>query len=866
MESVHIDFIQGISAVMDPKLIGGGFAVFLENVDLSGVSAKSIRAPAFIRDIPAGTKDLFEYRGKWHFTTGRREWEAEYVGRQERLYYKDVEPGTADRRPYKMIDNVSAVLGTIRPKTAPLISDASSAMIANLGISTVENTGSLSAGGTSYRVGVRTSFGLLPTTSPVSVTVKDKMSTVLTWAKVTGSATAKAAWDDAISIVIYGRTSGAEQIIEEIETTSLEYIDNGSRYPAGQYAKTLDETTLFYYFYTLVRNTNGHPNESGPSPTYGPVETNQVRKITRNPIFEGLFDGSTLFVAGELSTTATVQDDVIVGKAKRISSGKTYITTDTAHSRTTGDQVGIINLHGGTDLAVRSQIYGVTVPTAVLPKPAITSFADSDGNDDGWTEGTVLNVSVAAYRGAGWDACYGGRPAETAIAVGDTETLTVGAAVGGHNLRAKVKWSFSSSDHDGFHVYLDGGYIATVSKDLLFYEFGTVTPDMSRVPPAADTTRTRVFSLPVTAGGIAWDEDLADDATWGAVAYDPFTKVTLTDPTRYTPIEGDLIYFTPNLPEIPGYHRVDMDEDKHGAITTGDFYVRAITEANHTLTGSQQCKAAGPNARFVTEWNLYVARNDTGSFLLQGAYPIDQTDVVDYKPVEALGSTCGSDYFTTGANGESINVVFEPPPSDIHGLTLHNNSLWGIVDRTVRWTPINRPDAWPDAYTRDFASEPWALKSYAGTMLVLCADGVYRMDGTDPSGMQCHKTLSEDGIIAPYSIQATAAGLIFLTREGLVAYRAELNNTVPISKDKMDASVLLSASGVPEDGPFPFWAIPSRHGAFWAKLTKDLPAADPNRLERTMSDDLPLTWPLMNIRSFYHKGKYHLYYGVGETP
>jgi hypothetical protein len=877
MESVHIDFSKGISAVVDPKLIGNGYAVFLENVDLSGVSAKSVRAPTFIQDVTTGAKDLFEYRGKWHFSTGRREWAAEYVGRQERLYYKDIELGTTDRQPFKVIDNVAVPLGTIRPKTAPLISEAGLPIVTGI---TIAIEGSLlESGGVSYRIGLRTSSGLLPASEPIIIStgVQEATNTSwanrvfrdrttvprvvkLSWTAISYNDTTKPIYDDIKSIVIYGRTSGEEQILDEIGIDQLTYRDDGLRTPSGQYAKTSDETNLFYYFYTFSRDANGHLSESGPSPTYGPLQTFEARKVVRSPLLEGLFDNGHLFEAAELTTTATVQDDDIVGQFKRTPSDKTYITTLSAHGLSTGDPVGIIHLHAGTDSKLRDQIYPVTVPAAVLPKPGVTELLADNAGTGGWAQGTTLNVSVAAFRGASWASCYGGRPAETAIASGDIETLVVGTPIGGLNRLAKVKWTIASSDHDGFHVYLNGGLLATIDKNTLFYEFGTATPDMAKVPPATDVTRTRVFSLPKAARGIAWDSTLADDDVWGHVAYDPATKVTMVDPTECITVDGDLVYFSTNMPEIPGYFTVDMDEDTHGTITAGDFYVHALTESNHTLAGTQQCKVAGAQARCITKWNLYVARGDTGAFLLQGVYDIDETSIVDVTPVEGLSTTCESDYMTAGLNGESINVVFEPPPSDLHGITLHNSSLWGIVDRTVRWTPINRPDAWPDAFTRDFTSEPWALASYGGTLLVLCSDGIYRMDGTDPAGMQCHKTLAEDGIIAPYSLQSTAAGLVFLTRRGLVAFRAQTNNTEPISEDKMGTSVLLSASGTPEDDTFPFWCIPSRHGAFWAKLTRDLPTADPNRLERTMSDSLPLTWPLLDIRSFYHKGKYYLYY------
>ena len=104
----RFDFTRGISAVVDPALMRDGFSAVVDNIDLTAIAAQSMRAPVFRVDPPPGTRDCFEYRGKWHFTPRRREWVADFVGRQERLYYKDVDPTYVDRRPRMVVDNVEA--------------------------------------------------------------------------------------------------------------------------------------------------------------------------------------------------------------------------------------------------------------------------------------------------------------------------------------------------------------------------------------------------------------------------------------------------------------------------------------------------------------------------------------------------------------------------------------------------------------------------------------------------------------------------------------------------------------------------------------------------------------------------------------
>ena len=840
----RFDFTKGISAVVDPALMRDGFAAVVDNIDLSAIAAQSMRAPVFRMDPPAGTKDCFEYRGKWHFTTGRREWLADFVGRQERLYYKDVEPGVTDHRPRKVIDAMEALLGLQCPPVPPMVAENGYLSPKDVEATVLPDGGSLPAGQVTYRLGLRTELGLIPASAPVTVKVAENGRVSLKFSRVT--------YDKATKIVVYGRKSGEEQILEELNPTVTEWLDDGSLTPAGQFAKTLDESTVFHYFFTYVRDTNGHQDESGPSPIFGPLVTPQARVITRSVFFEGLFDNGTTWGSGEISTTATPVTTAIVGQ-KIQNDFKTTIVTQAAHGRISGDQVGIVHAHTGEAPTIRDQVYFVTVPMATLAKPVLTAFTMA-GAEDVW-EGTAwphdvdLRVGVVAFRGAEWEDVEGGAPAETDLQLADTLTLVTSDIRG-----VVVRWSYPTGGHDGFHVYLNGFYIATVPKSQLYYCFGQVTPNATRPAPIVNSTVSRVLILPTDAKSIGWDESAAITAgRWGGVCVDPRTAVTMLAAKGYVPCEGDLLFFSTNTPELGGFTEVKDP-------STSSWYIPILTESNHTLGVGQTLQVAGDHARFIKEWNLYVMRGDTGEFLLQGAYPLTQTEIIDATPVEELNKTCQSFYTETGAYGNPVIVSFASSPPDIRGLTLHQSMLWGIVDRTVRWTPINRPDAWPDAYQRTFEYEPLFLAPYAGTLLVMCTDGIYRLDGADPNSISRSKTLAEDGLIAPYSVQPSPAGLIYLSRRGLMAYRGDMNTSIPISEGKVPAEFFLAGSGAPDDPAFPFWAIPTRHGAAWAHLTKDYPAADPGRKERILSDVLPMDWQTHSIRSFVWRGKYHLYY------
>jgi hypothetical protein len=416
-----------------------------------------------------------------------------------------------------------------------------------------------------------------------------------------------------------------------------------------------------------------------------------------------------------------------------------------------------------------------------------------------------------------------------------------------------LQWSFAGGDADGFHVYLDDLWVATVPSDTFFLEFATLSGTAGRPVPTVNRSKSRAFWIPEDKT-LVWDA--AASTTFGLYGLLATTVETKIVKTAHGLAEGDLLWFT-GYNEINGFHAVS----RIGGIN--EFYLKALTRADDATSGARVYKTAGEAYRFVDKWALYVQRGATGGIALQqGVYPISKTEVVDYKPVQGLTVTCDSSYLAATPEGQ-VQVEFDTWPLGTKCLTLHNNILWGIVDNMVVWSPVNRPDAQPRAFRRPFPFQPTAIAPYGGAMIVLLPNGIGRFDGTDPANLAFTMTAARDGCNAPNSVQHTAAGLIYLSPRGLMAFQAELNSSTPITDRKINPSVFLGASGT-ENDKWPIWWIPTRNSAAWAKCTRGLPSADGAQRERLIDETLPQAGILEDIRSFYWRGHYYLYF-TGST-
>lgn len=840
--SYRVDYTKGISSVVDPHLLGDGYAVFVDNADLTAFAASSYRAPVFRLDVPIGTKHAFEYRGKWHLSDEHRNWAAEYIGKQERLYYTEsgYTPG-AGKPAMKVIDGKEARLGVARPACPLTVTSDVVASPGGFSVAVGPVGSALPDGSVTYRLGYRTVDGLIPAGEAITIALTKGQTAILTWGFPV--------IDGVTAVVIYGRTSGKEQILDEVTPDTVKFIDDGSMSPHGEYASNLDTSDVYYYFYTFLRTVNGHLDESGPSVRSGRIDQGKVNKITRMADLEGLFDGSTSVIGANAYKTPITH--TVVGSKFRAVGDRRIITTGTDHGLTIGDEVGIRSVSDSVDPNVAKHVYTPTLFTTALATPTISDFGPGSTTAPVWAAGTVLRARVSAFRGTGWDETHigsiaGACPAES-LASAEVSWTTTAA-------KALLQWTYPTGDHDGFHVYINDSYVATVPAGTLFYEFNVV-PGSAITYPTVDRSQSRVFFIPEDLS-LVWDAGWATTyGLWGVMSTTIETKIVHT---AHGLSEGALLSFY-NYYELSGHHVVSRIGN------ADEFYLKVLTQTDDTvdLNGVRSYKESNPAYQYVTQWALYVQRGNTGGVALQqGIYPITQTEVIDYKPVQALSVTCDSSYLAATYEGDVL-VEFDPWPLGVRNLTLHNNILWGILDNMVVWSPINRPDAQPKAFRRPFPFPPVAIEPYAGALVVLLPNGVGRFDGTDPANISFSMTDARDGCNAPNSVQHTAAGLMYLSPRGLMAFQAAINSSTPITDQKIEPSLFSGASGSDADH-WPTWWLPTRSSAAWAKCTRGLPSADGSQGERRFDQTLLMRGTLEDVRSFYWRGRYYLYFTGNE--
>lgn len=286
------------------------------------------------------------------------------------------------------------------------------------------------------------------------------------------------------------------------------------------------------------------------------------------------------------------------------------------------------------------------------------------------------------------------------------------------------------------------------------------------------------------------------------------------------------------------------------------FYLHAFTESGTGLSDAIVGVGGTYAIAFTPKNGGYKYRRiyrtgDASGYMLVKELPLWETSFTDGKVASQLGDPIGSYYVE---NGKS--VIFQPPPVGLTMVTSHYGMLFGIDGYNVRWTPAGKRDAWPAAFSLDFESKPVALASYAQGLIVLCEDGIYRIDGTTPTLLSRSRTRAENGCYAPFSVQNTHAGLVYLSQRGLMLFDG--NNAECITDRKVPGSFFFGTSI--ETTPINYWVKPTLMSYNYAKLTKDDRVLGSVGEAILYDDNTPMNGYVDDIRSFYHNGKYFLYY------
>jgi len=259
-----------------------------------------------------------------------------------------------------------------------------------------------------------------------------------------------------------------------------------------------------------------------------------------------------------------------------------------------------------------------------------------------------------------------------------------------------------------------------------------------------------------------------------------------------------------------------------------------------------------PLNNYYWRWRIY--RNEQGILNLVDEVTLDKISYTDAKPFSSLGGTPTSFY-----NENGIGVDFDKAPLGLHGIESHYGMLFGISGHSIRWTPTLVPDAWPEVFSITLGYQPVAIASFAQGLIVLCEDAIYRLDGNTSTGMSLSKTYAEDGCFAPHSVQKTDKGLMYLSKRGIMIFdgsKGECLTDTRIKGTTITGPSRLSAS-------YPFWWMPTIMTRNYADLAGE-DGIKGNQYVYNLDNTKTIDGYNKAIKSFYHIGKYYLFYSGAD--
>lgn len=823
----------GVNVIMDPVMVPDGFSRVCDGLDLRSGVARTWNLPTYHRPVVSlTTAFIWEYRGKWYESSLIRTYHGEYREAQEIIYF--TEEGPDHVVPQKIVDGVQARLGTPRP-LAPLTITSSSTRYPSIFNGVVSGAGAVQPPYASYRIAAMVGGKILSPSGAISIPIASGSTVVLNWRKVEG----------ADGYAIFGRTANSERLLIKLGNTST-WTDTGGVSEGFETATSYTSSQSFQYVYTYYRKVGTVEDESGPSPVSVASPVGGTPVISRQVIYDGSYGfGGTVFnMSAHTLTAYSIANPyaTLCYAVEHAPSNSTMHTSVAAHNLTTG-------MKGRLIWTPFSSIdFEVTIPTPLSP-PGITLSAV-----DPYPAGGTVSVGAHTYK---FTAVRGLTVAlgMGSVSPAQTTETTVAVTVAGSPSSVRFAIGAMTSGTDAVIAYRDGTPVAmfdpwTVATwtDTGFPSIGVATI------PATNETATRCFSL----NGLNY-------VTASPFMPTPIFQVSRCDITlgsapSFAPATGDILQFSglSTLSALNGSCPVIAYDAISGKATLSRFMDLALNGT--TDSGSGTMSWALGNGSYAG-WRIYRV-GDTSEFLRVADLGMDVETYTDLVSTDSLGVAIPTAYTSNG-----LEVVFDKAPDDLRRMVNHYGMRFGIDGDLVRWTPVDKPDAWPDVFFAAFPSKPVMLVSFRSILSVLCEDGLYGLVGNSPATMSPSGPYSNLGCIAPFSAVASNHGMLWLSKAGIA-----------ISTDGVSAYLL-----APERTPGRYYYAPSTPGtgnyasygqSWYIPATQTVQFAESMRNEAVnysrypvsqVSYDLPITEQMTDIRAVYWDDRYILYFSGSAT-
>jgi len=138
----------------------------------------------------------------------------------------------------------------------------------------------------------------------------------------------------------------------------------------------------------------------------------------------------------------------------------------------------------------------------------------------------------------------------------------------------------------------------------------------------------------------------------------------------------------------------------------------------------------------------------------------------------------------TAVQGHILDTTIAfPAPQGLKYLQEAYAMLFGAIDTYLRFTPVGKPDQWPDSYYLQFDAPLTGIAPVANGILVFTKYRTYIVTGTGPTSLSQYLLSSDQGCIAYESVQLIATEAVWASTDGLCSSSG--NRPIVITKDKL---------------------------------------------------------------------------------
>lgn len=162
-----------------------------------------------------------------------------------------------------------------------------------------------------------------------------------------------------------------------------------------------------------------------------------------------------------------------------------------------------------------------------------------------------------------------------------------------------------------------------------------------------------------------------------------------------------------------------------------------------------------PTTTEADKIRLYRVGGVLSSFALVAQLDAGTTSFVDTIP-------------DTDIDGRILtSELYLPAPVGLTYLEESSGMVFGAVGSTVRFTPIGKPDAWPEAYSIPFGTTVVGLAEVTNGVLVFTKTKTYILVGTGPDTLTKQLIDPNQGCLSATSIQKVAGAAIWVSSNGI---------------------------------------------------------------------------------------------------